>query len=164
VPRSAGFWRVGRNIICEFDPQAEWDSARDALWQTALEKASVIEQGPPRKSHRPGDLTEEGGTGPSEPAAAHVSLGGRQSGMLLFVSPNYFGEEFDSRDDCDARAGRDISRDYVRTFDNGSARIVMAQWSSGKYVSQWTEVITRIKDHPLTDPVVQSGGNLLPSK
>ena len=36
--------------------------------------------------------------------------------------------------------------------------IVMTQWSSGKCVSQWTDVITKIKDHPSPDPVVQSGG------
>jgi hypothetical protein len=32
--------------------------------------------------------------------------------------------------------------------------IVMAQWSSGKYVQQWTAAIKKIKDHPLPSPVV----------
>lgn len=33
--------------------------------------------------------------------------------------------------------------------------IVMAQWSTGKYVAQWTAAIQKIKDHPLQDPVVR---------
>jgi hypothetical protein len=31
---------------------------------------------------------------------------------------------------------------------------VMAQWSSGRYVVQWTDTIQRIKDHPLRAPVL----------
>jgi hypothetical protein len=40
---------------------------------------------------------------------------------------------------------------------SNSQPIVMAQWCSGKYVSQWTDVITKIKEHPLPDPAIQTG-------
>jgi hypothetical protein len=41
-------------------------------------------------------------------------------------------------------------------WDNfNSHPIVMAQWSSGKYVAQWTATIQKIRDHPLPEPVVR---------
>jgi hypothetical protein len=120
APRSTGFWRVGRTMVCEFDVETQQDSARDALWQTPLEKAPVIQQGPPCKSHRPGDFTEDEENTPSDSAGPHVNLCGRESGKLLFVSPNYIGEEFDAWDGCDARGGHDMTRDHVRAFDNSS--------------------------------------------
>ena len=115
APRAAGFWRLGRTIVCEFDAETQQDSSRDALWQTVLERAPTIQQGPPCKSHRAGDFAEEEDNSPS-----HVNLCGRESGRLMFVSPNYIGEEFDAWDGCDARGGRDMRRDHVRILDNGS--------------------------------------------
>lgn len=38
-----------------------------------------------------------------------------------------------------------------------SHRIVMTQWCSGKYVTKWTDIITKIKERPLPDPVMQIG-------
>jgi hypothetical protein len=117
APRATGFWRLGRTIICEFDAETQQDSSRDALWQTALDKAPTIQQGPPCKSHRPGDFTEEGDNDTPDAAGGHVNLCGREAGTLLFVSPNYISEEFDAWDGCDARGGRDNKRDHVRIYD-----------------------------------------------
>jgi hypothetical protein len=41
--------------------------------------------------------------------------------------------------------------------NSNSHPIVTAQWSSVKYVAQWTEAIQKIKDHPLPEPVVRPG-------
>jgi hypothetical protein len=36
-------------------------------------------------------------------------------------------------------------------------QVVMAQWSSGKYVPQWTSVIQKIQEHPSPDAVLHPG-------
>jgi len=119
VPRATGFWRVGKTILCEYDPSTEQDSARDALWQTAVEKAPTIEQGPPCKSHKPGELPDNGGEGPSDATRPHVNLCGRETGMLRFVSPGYIAEEFSGWDGCDPRGGHNTLRDDVRSIEKG---------------------------------------------
>ena len=40
-----------------------------------------------------------------------------------------------------------------------SYTFVMAQWSSGKYVQQWTDAIKNIKDHPLPAPILKPAAN-----
>jgi len=120
VPRATGFWRVGKTIVCEFDG-TERDSARDAVWQTPIEKAPLIREGPPCKSHKAGDTEEsDNATNESTAAGAHVPLCGRETAKLLFVSPGYLAEQFNAWDSCDARGGHDITRDDVRPLDNGA--------------------------------------------
>ena len=85
VPRSSGFWRVGRTSICEVDPGTEQDSSRDVLRQAASENAPVIKQGPPCKSHQPGDVDDSAyDRGASPSAGHHVALCGREDAKLLF--------------------------------------------------------------------------------
>jgi hypothetical protein len=119
VPRSTGFWRVGKTILCEYDASTEQNSSRDVLWQTAIEKAPLIEQGPACKSHKPGDLRENEDDGPSDATHQHVNLCGREAGELHFVSPGYIAEEFNAWDGCDPRGGRDTLRDNVRPIEKG---------------------------------------------
>ncbi len=136
VPRATGFWRVAKTIICEYDASTEQDSARDVLWQTAIEKAPLIEQGPPCKIHKPGDSTENEDDGPSDPAHSHVYLCGRETGKLFFVSPRYIAEEFDAWDGCDPRGGRNTLRDHVRAIEKGepiSVAEIFGERSAGAY-------------------------------
>jgi hypothetical protein len=121
VPRSSGFWRVGRTIICEYDPSNEQDKSRDALWQTAIENVPVINQGPPCKSHQPGDVDDSAYyRDASQSAEHHIALCSREDAKLLFVSPAYLAENFDDYDTCDPRGGRDTNRHDVRTLDGGA--------------------------------------------
>lgn len=121
VPRSSGFWRVGRTIICEYDSSTEQDSSRDVLWQTAIENAPVIKQGPPCKSHQPGDVDDSADKREGPPSAGHhVALCRREDAKLLFVSPAYLAENFDDYDTCDPRGGRDTNRHDVRSLDGGA--------------------------------------------
>jgi hypothetical protein len=117
VPRATGFWRVGKTILCEYEASAEQDSARDVLWQTAIEKAPLIEQGPACKSHKPGDTAENEEESQPDAEHPHVNLCGREAGKLLFVAPGYIAEEFNAWDGCDPRGGRDTHRDDVRPID-----------------------------------------------
>jgi len=119
VPRATGFWRVGSTILCEYDASTEQDSARDVLWQTAIEKVPMIDQGLACKSHKPGDFTENGDDGQTNAAHPHVNLCGRETGMLRFVSPGYIAEEFSAWDGCDPRGGHNTLRDDVRPIEKG---------------------------------------------
>jgi hypothetical protein len=138
VPRSSGFWRVGRTIICEYDSSTEQDNSRDALWQTAIENAPVIKQGPPCKSHKPGDVDDsdyesEG----SQSEGHHVALCSREDAKLLFVSPAYLAENFDEYDTCDARGGHDTNRHDVRSLDRG-APISLAEVLGAQAAKQYS--------------------------
>lgn len=138
VPRSAGFWRVGKTIICEYDPSTQQDSSRDVLWQGAIENAAVINQGPPCKSHRPGDGDDSGDeSAVPQSAGPHVALCSREAAKLLFVSPAYLAENFDDFDTCDPRGGRDTNRDNVRPLAGG-APISLAEFFAERATTQYS--------------------------
>jgi hypothetical protein len=126
VPRSTGFWRVGTYIACEYFEQAQDDSAREVIWQTPMEKAPIIKQDAPCKSHKPGDVDNsaqdsEGPPDPNKPsdsADAPVQLCRDRAGSITFVSPTYVSEDFDDVDTCDPRGGHDQAYNDVRSLDS----------------------------------------------
>jgi hypothetical protein len=117
VPRATGFWRVGRTLVCEFDESISRDSNREVLWFSPIEKTPAPKVAPPCKNHLAGD--EADGDNPSEPESSdNVVLCGKETAGLLFVSPAIISQQFDSWDGCDARGGRDQSRDEARRFED----------------------------------------------
>jgi hypothetical protein len=126
VPRSSGFWRVGVYIACEYREDFQQDSAREVVWQTPLEKAPLIDQGPPCKSHKPGDVDNTEENAPGEASAsteqpdstAPVNLCVDTSGSISFVSPTHLSEAFDDVDTCDPRGGHDQAHNIVRSLDS----------------------------------------------
>ncbi len=120
VPRSTGFWRLATAVVCEYDPRSQRDSSRDVVWQTPIDKAPLVNQHAPCKSHSVEHLEEsEHDDSPPHNAKTFVPLCGKESGQLLFVSPEYFAEEFNASDRCDARGGHDVTRDEVRPLNAG---------------------------------------------
>src|SRR5215472_13896267 len=118
VPRSTGFWRVGRTIVCEYGSSDSWGSFQEILWQTPLEKVPVIKQGSPCGNTRPGGGTDGGAQ--SDSLASDVNVCGRETTTLLFVSPTYLAEQFENAwDGCDGRGDQYTTRNVVRTLDNG---------------------------------------------
>jgi hypothetical protein len=118
VPRSTGFWRLGTTVACEFSADNQQDSAREVVWQTPVDKAPAFKQGPLCKNHKPGDSPDSGEeAGAADSNAGHVPLCAKETAKLYFVSPTHVAEEFDDFDACDARGGRDITRDDVRSID-----------------------------------------------
>jgi hypothetical protein len=117
VPRASGFWRLGVYTACEFQADTQLDSARQIVWQSALDKTPAISQGPLCKSHKPGDISDENSD--FDPATS-VRLCSYESAKLTFVSPTHISEEFDSNDNCDARGGHDQLRDDVRLIEGST--------------------------------------------
>lgn|GEM_PF-5708457 len=158
VPRSSGFWRVGTYIACEYLDESQQDSAREVVWQTPIEKAPVIEQLAPCKSHEPGDVDnseQDAGGSPesdkptdsatstkaadgAQAAKAEVPLCQDKTGQISFVSPTHVSEAFDDMDTCDPRGGRDWSHDDVRSLDAGkflSPKEVFAERAAQAYAA-----------------------------
>jgi hypothetical protein len=123
VPRSTGFWRVGTYIACEYFEAIQEDSAREVVWQTPIDKVPIIEQGPPCKSHKPGEVDNsgndaEGAADANQSSGAVVPLCRDTSGSITFVSPTHVSESFDDVDTCDARGGHDQAHNIVRSLDS----------------------------------------------
>jgi hypothetical protein len=67
VPRQDGFWHVGVQQVCEFDPENEGirngaakgeagnESLRQVLWAAPARQAATVEQGQPCASQKPGN-------------------------------------------------------------------------------------------------------------
>jgi len=119
VPRDAGFWRIGRVIVCEFDEAVQRDTTEDVIWQSPLEKTPEVPQGPACKSHTVVDPLG-GNADENLPASDNptADLCGHSAATLLFVSPTYLAENFDDWDRCEARGGHDTKRDDVHSLDD----------------------------------------------
>jgi hypothetical protein len=72
---------------------------------------------------------------------------------LMLVAPRDFEYHLDA---YAVRNGVPANRLGEIPWENVNIRpVVMAQWSSGKYVAHWTETIQGIRDHSLPGPVVR---------
>ena len=114
VPRATGFWRIGSAQVCDYQRDG-WGTTQEVLWQTPVEKTPHIE-GVPCKAEETAnnDTADTGAT--SEETGLNACT--HNSAKLLFVSPAYISEEFNSgQAECDGRGGHDVTRNEVRTFD-----------------------------------------------
>ena len=161
VPRDTGFWRVGRIIVCEFDEAAQRDTTEDVIWQTPLEKAPEIPQGPPCKSHRVvdplGGNADENLTASDNPT---TDLCGHSAGILLFVSPTYLAENFDDWDRCEARGGHDTKRDDVHSLDD-EVRVSLQDLFGEQAAKEYSAAVRKgfvesQKDYNCPEPATES--------
>ena len=114
VPRSTGFWRIGSAQVCDYQRDS-WGTTQEVLWQTPVEKTPLIE-GVPCKNEETANSDTTGDSATSEEAGLNACT--HNAVKLLFVSPAYISEEFNSgQADCDGRGGHDVTRNEVRTFD-----------------------------------------------
>jgi hypothetical protein len=119
VPRSTGFWRIGTTAICDYQRDS-WGTTKEVLWQTPIEKAPVIDSGTPCKDEETANGENTDKDTPAQPSDAGLNACSHEAVKLLFVSPSYISEEFNTNQaDCDGRGGHDVTRNDVRTFDAG---------------------------------------------
>ncbi|MFI5093291.1 MAG: hypothetical protein WCE50_18435 [Candidatus Acidiferrum sp.] len=117
VPRSTGFWRIGTANVCDYQRDT-WGTTQEVLWQTPIEKAPLIDQGAPCKNEETVNGENTDTDAPAQSSDSGLNACSHEAVKLLFVSPSYLSEEFNSNQaDCDGRGGHDVTRNEVRTFD-----------------------------------------------
>jgi hypothetical protein len=139
VPRATGFWRVGRSLVCEFEESISRDGNREVLWTSPIEKTPAPKVAPSCKNHRAGDEADGGDAAEGE-NSNNVVLCSKETARLLYVSPAIFSQQFDSWDGCDARGGRDQSRDEVRHFED-SAPLSMADFFGERTTAAYSKAL-----------------------
>jgi hypothetical protein len=117
VPRSTGFWRIGTAQVCDYQRDS-WGTTQEVLWQTPIEKAPLIDQGAPCKNEETANGENTDKDAPAQSSDAGLNACTHNAVKLLFVSPFYISEEFNSgQAECDGRGGHDVTSNEVRTFD-----------------------------------------------
>jgi hypothetical protein len=119
VPRSTGFWRLGDARVCDYQRDG-WGTTYEVIWQTPIEKAPLIDEGPPCKNEDDETANTENtdNSAPSPASDPALNACTHESAWLIFVSPSYISEEFNrNQADCDGRGGHDVTRNEVRAFD-----------------------------------------------